>query len=457
MRYKKTILYVCLSVLAWPALSHASGLGERLAGQILLQVQSHGEAWYVNPKDQRRYYMKDGAAAYQIMRYLSLGISDADYARLIAGDAALKQRLLGRILLRVQEHGEAYYVCPRDKNVIYMKDGATAYQIMRNCSLGITNADLGQITTGSLSLPAQTTSETSGTTQEAPTLASNVQNGSSPTIQGCMIYPADNLWNRDVSELPVHASSQAWIDSIGATRNLHPDFGGQGEYGIPFSVVPGNQTRVPINFTAYGDESDPGPYPVPADAKVEGGEGSDGDRHVIVLDKDNCKLYELYRAFKNGNGWDADSGAIFDLASNALRPYGWTSADAAGLPILPGLVRYDEVAAGAIDHAIRFTAPHTQNGWIAPATHQAGSNNPSLPPMGARFRLKANYDISNFSGEAKAILEAMKKYGMILADNGSAWYFQGDGDPRWDDDDLNQLKSVPGSAFEAVYTGDINR
>jgi hypothetical protein len=235
--------------------------------------------------------------------------------------------------------------------------------------------------------------------------------------------------------------------------HLHPDFGENPEYGIPYVVVPGTQPKVPITWTAYGDESDPGPYPIPANAPIEAG----GDHHVLVVDSGSCKLYELYRAVKRNNGasWSADSGAVFDLRSNALRPEGWTSADAAGLPILPGLVRYDEVAGGVIKHAIRFTADSTQNGWIHPALHPAGSDNPSLPPMGLRVRLKANYDTSQFTGQARVIAVALKQYGMMLADNGSPWYFGGATDPRWNDDELNQLKDIPGSAFEAVQTGEI--
>jgi len=289
-----------------------------------------------------------------------------------------------------------------------------------------------------------------GNSNDVPRTTYNV-----PIVGSCQIFPTDNSWNQDVSKLPVNSMSAAYIASIGAARTLHPDFGGNGEYGIPFEVVSAGQAKVPINFTAYGDESDPGPYPIPANASVEGGVSSDGDRHVLVVDKYACKLYELYRAFKTTSGWDADSGAVFNLTSNALRPEGWTSTDAAGLPIYPGLVKYDEVASGSINHAIRFTASRTQNGYIHPATHQAGINNADLPPMGLRVRLKASFDISKFTGQSRVILEAMKKYGMIVADNGSNWYFQGDTDPRWNDDNLNQLKSVPGSAFEALETGAI--
>ncbi|MFA5935565.1 MAG: hypothetical protein WC787_01790 [Patescibacteria group bacterium] len=276
--------------------------------------------------------------------------------------------------------------------------------------------------------------------------------GNVTTISGCQVFPADNAWNQRVDSLAVHAKSATFINAISATKKLHPDFGENQEYGIPFNVVPGSQAKVPITWTAYGEESDPGPYPIPSDAKQEAA----SDRHVLVLDKDNCKLYELFNAEKNtGAGWSADSGAIWDLKTNALRPYGWTSADAAGLPILPGLIRYDEVAAGEIRHAIRFTAPSTQKGYILPATHHAGQTNTDYPPMGLRVRLKANYDISNVTGQARVIAEAMKTYGMMLADNGSSWFFQGATDPRWNDDELNQLKGIPGSAFEAVETGPI--
>lgn len=270
---------------------------------------------------------------------------------------------------------------------------------------------------------------------------------------GCQVFPADNPWNQDISQLPVRADSATFMASIGLSRTLHPDFGENPDYGIPYTVVEGNQAKVPITFTAYGDESDPGPYPIPANAKVEAG----GDRHVLVVDSGACKLYELYAAEKSasGSGWSADSGAVWNLNTGALRPQGWTSADAAGLPILPGLVRYDEVAAGEITHAIRFTASRTQAGMILPATHYARTGGSSDPPMGLRVRLKADYDISRLTGQARIIAVAMKKYGMILADNGSNWYFSGATDSRWNDDELNQLKSVPGSAFEAVDTGEI--
>ena len=277
--------------------------------------------------------------------------------------------------------------------------------------------------------------------------------GSVASVGGCTIFPADNPWNKDVSQSPLHSKSYTYINSIGASTGLHADFGETQTYGIPINVVPQSQAMVPIAYDAYGDESDPGPYPIPPTAQIE----ASSDHHILVLQQGACKLYELFAAHKdpNGAGWIAASGAVWDLKSNALRPYGWTSADAAGLPILPGLVRYDEVAAGAINHAIRFTASRTQKGYILPATHHAGSNNPDYPPMGLRVRMKANYDISGLTGQARVIAMAMKTYGMILADNGSNWYFTGATDPRWNDDELNQLKNVPGSAFEVVDTGEI--
>jgi len=283
--------------------------------------------------------------------------------------------------------------------------------------------------------------------------------GTAPVIAGCQVFPQDNAWNRDISQLPVHPNSANYMSklaSLGGNQKLHADFGSYTGYGIPFVVVPSSQPMVPITFTAYGDESDPGPYPIPPDAPVEGGSNSDGDRHVLVLQQGTCKLYEMYRAFKNATGWSADSGAIWDLNTGALRPAGWTSADAAGLPILPGLVRKDEVDGGQITHALRFTVSRTQRGYVLPATHWASSyTDPNLLPMGARLRLKASFDTSQFTGDARVILEALKKYGMIVADNGSNFYITGASDSRWDDADLDQLKTVPGSAFEVVDTGPI--
>ena len=275
-----------------------------------------------------------------------------------------------------------------------------------------------------------------------------------PTIGGCTVFPASNAWNQDISQLPIHPRSAqmiATIQSIGGD-DLHPDFGANPDYGIPYIVVPEDQATVPIAYDAYGDESDPGPFPIPLDAPVEAG----SDAHVLVVQQGTCTLFELFAASPTTRGWQADSGAKWDLTTGALRPIGWTSADAAGLPILPGLVRYDEVASGVIRHAIRVTFSKTQRGFILPATHFASSDgNPNLPAMGQRLRLRADYDISSLTGEARVIAVAMQTYGLIVADNGSNWFFQGATDPRWDDDDLNQLKRIPGTAFEVVDTGPV--
>ena len=277
----------------------------------------------------------------------------------------------------------------------------------------------------------------------------------SPEIAGCPVFPPGDIWSTPVDQLPVDGSSAAYVATIGTDANLHPDFGSGlwngGPIGIPFVVVGGDQPRRMASFL-YSDESDPGPYAVPLDAPIEGGSQSDGDRHAIALDRDNCVLYELYRAFpRPGGTWRADSGAIFDLRSHWLRPEGWTSADAAGLPIVPGLVRYEEVAAGEIRHAIRFTAPETRRAFVWPGRHFASRlTEARYPPMGQRFRLRAGFDIAGFSPEAQVILRALKKYGMILADNGSAWFLSGAPDERWDNDRLRDLRRVRGADFEAV-------
>jgi hypothetical protein len=279
-----------------------------------------------------------------------------------------------------------------------------------------------------------------------------------PTVGGCEMFPSDNPWNTPIDRAPVHPDSAAIVASIQSAggRRLHPDFGENPLYGIPFVVVAPSQPAVPVTYVAYGDESDPGPFPIPPDAPVEGGDAATGDRHVLVVRSGTCELFELYRAFPTGAGWQADSGARFDLGSNALRPLGWTSADAAGLPILPGLVRYDEVAAGEIRHAIRVTFARTRRGYVLPATHFASSSDAAdLPPMGMRFRLKASFDVASLTGQARVIAVAMQRYGLIVADNGSNWYFQGAPDPGWDDDDLDQLKAIDGSWFEAVDTGPV--
>jgi hypothetical protein len=294
--------------------------------------------------------------------------------------------------------------------------------------------------------------------------------GPYPDLGSCQVFPDppaslsprgpslanQAAWNQDVSKAPRDPRSATYIAYINASGGdrLHPDFGSPRPYGFPFAVVGPGQRRLPVHYTAYGDESDPGPFPVPGGAPVEGGNGSDGDRHVLAVDREACRLYELYRASYAPHPqphWNADSGAEWDLTSTALRPEGWTSADAAGLPIFPGLVRYDEVAAGRLEHAIRVTFDSTRDAYVHPAVHCAGdSASAAAPPMGLRLRLKAGYGLGGFSGPARTIAAAMKRYGLIVADNGSNWYFSGSSDRRWDDENLNQLKRIPGAAFEVV-------
>ena len=289
----------------------------------------------------------------------------------------------------------------------------------------------------------------------------NGNTGGAPSLDGCPIFPADNAWNTDISAYPVHANSDTYIDSIGRQTGMHADFGTVWDgapIGIPYVLVPGSQPMVPINFTDYGDESDPGPYPVPPDAPIEGGPQGGGDRHVLVVETGTCTLYELYNAWPQNGGasWDASSGAIWDLEVNDTRPAGWTSADAAGLPIFPGLVRYDEVVTnGVINHAIRFTVSSSQTGYIAPASHSAGDPDPSLPPMGLRLRMKASYDCSGLPAEIQVLCTAFKTYGLIVADNGSDWYVSGAPDPSWSDDNLHGIDGITGDAFEVVDTGPI--
>jgi hypothetical protein len=262
----------------------------------------------------------------------------------------------------------------------------------------------------------------------------------------CVVFPADNVWNTDITTLPVHPQSAQWLASTAAsTTTLHPDFG-RPPYGFPFNVVDNAHPTVSVSFQ-YPSESDPGPYPVGSDTSIENG----SDRHALIVNKDSCMLYELFGLSGSGGSWTAGSGAIFNLRTNTLRPAGWTSADAAGLPILPGLVRWDEVQAGAINHAIRFTVQQSDQSYIWPARHQAGiAANPALPPMGARFRLKAGYDLTAFSAQAKVILLAMQHYGLIVADNGSNWFFSGTQDAGWPDSLISELKMVPAAQFEAV-------
>src|SRR4051812_31852654 len=284
--------------------------------------------------------------------------------------------------------------------------------------------------------------------------------GRGADLNGFIPFPTDNAWNTDVSSMPVDPNSDNIIAFIGASSPLHPDFGAGlyngSKIGIPYQVVDTTtQPLVPIRIVAYKTESDPGPMPVPPNALIEGYPNpDDGDRHVLVLDRNGCWLYELYRAFKTHGAWKSDSSAIWDMTINEQRPYTWTSADAAGLPIFPGLVRYDEVSAGAINHAIRVTFSQTQRGFVLPATHFASNRvDATLPAMGMRLRLRADFDTGALTGQAQVIAVAMQRYGLIVADNGSNWFFQGAPDPGWNDTDLNQLKRIPGTAFEVVDTG----
>jgi hypothetical protein len=302
-----------------------------------------------------------------------------------------------------------------------------------------------------------TTTPATATATTTPTTTPTPHPATGGALDGCPNLPADSVWHAPVTSLPVLPHSAQYVASIGADAGVKADFGSGvwdgGPIGIPVTYVSGGQRPVPVSFT-YGDESDPGPYPIPADAAVEGGANSDGDRHVLIVDTGTCKLYELYDAHPNAGGsWQAGSGAVYDLTSDQLRPRGWTSADAAGLPITPGLVRYAEVAAGHIDHAIRVTVPSTQDAFLWPARHAASSStDPSLPPMGLRLRLKADVDVSGLPPQARVIARAMQTEGVIVADNGSPWYISGVPDSRWNNDDLRALGTLHGSDFEAVDT-----
>jgi hypothetical protein len=280
-----------------------------------------------------------------------------------------------------------------------------------------------------------------------------------PQAPNCPILPANNPWNQRVDRLPVARNSARLIASIGLSDPVHPDFGtvyNGAPNGIPYAVVSNRTRRVPVRFQ-YASESDKGPYPLPPNVPIEGGPRSSGDRHVIVIDRDTCVDYELYSAYPHdgGRSWTAGSGAIFDLRSNRLRPASWTSADAAGLPIFPGLARYDEVARGSIDHALRFTAPCTAPRYVYPARHEASTCSGFYPPMGLRVRLKASVNISGLPDQARIVAEALKRYGLILADNGSPWYISGAPNPRWSDDALHQLDRLTGRDFQVVDTSSL--
>ena len=287
-------------------------------------------------------------------------------------------------------------------------------------------------------------------------LAGSATTGSRlPQAPACPVFPATNAWNQRVDALPVARDSDRIVASVGVDDHVHADFGSGlwegGPIGIPITVVRGSQQKSRVAFR-YAAESDKGPYPIPRNVAIEGGRRSDGDRHAVIVDRDRCKLYELYALYpKRGGGWRAGSGAIWDLRSDRLRPKGWTSADAAGLPILPGLARYEEVARGRIDHALRFTVSRTRRAYVWPARHYASDlTDPSLPPMGLRFRLKRSYPIASFPRQARIVLRALKEYGMIVADNGSDWYISGAPHPKWSNEQLHTLHRVPGSAFEVV-------
>jgi hypothetical protein len=328
---------------------------------------------------------------------------------------------------------------------------------MRRLSLAIAFVTLGVLSVMSAGeAQAPTRPRTVASPAAMPAL------GPGASLHGKQLFPPDNPWNQDISSAPLDPNSANLISNMGPNDVLHPDFGTVWKgapNGIPYIVVAGSQPPVPINFTAWGAESDPGPYPIPRNAPVEGGPNSDNDRHVIVIDRDHWKLYEMFYAHpvSDGASWNAKSGAVFDLNSNALRPEGWTSADAAGLPIFPGLVRYDEVfEQREIRHALRFTVQRSRRAYVFPARHYAsGNTDPNLPPMGLRVRLKASVDISKFSPAIQVILRALKKYGMFVADNGGGWFLSGAPDRRWSDDELGMLKTIHGRDFEVVKMGQI--
>ena len=321
-------------------------------------------------------------------------------------------------------------------------------QISRRASLVSAVIVLVAVTAPALVAVSSVAAETSG-----------VELGPNADLKGIRLLPDDSPWHVDVSGAAVDSRSDAIMARIGLDTTLHPDFGTEWEgapIGIPYVVVNGDQAKVPVTFT-YADESDPGPYPIPPNPPIEGGPDGDGDRHVLILDRDSWKLWELFNARPNGEGWTADSGAVWDLKTNEVRPPRWTSADAAGLPILPGLIRHDEIIGKkSLDHAVRFTVAKTRQAYISPASHWASEHlDDDLPPMGMRIRLKADYDVSSFAPEIQVILQGLKTYGMILADNGSNLFISGAPDPRWNDDTLRQLKRVTAQDLEVVEMKDV--
>jgi hypothetical protein len=378
--------------------------------------------------------------------------------RLIAVAGAL---LMGAIVVAVTLFGGSGTGTRQPLGTIGMSPGQTA-------SPSVTALNATAATTDAAATDIALASATAGPTPAATTVPAPTARPATPraitlppitpkpvtpapvatTAAPCYVLPSSNVWNRDISRLAVQSNSAAMVSAIGLNAYLHPDFDAVGD-GIPYNIVTSSTPTFTVAFQ-YADESDPGPYPIPSNPRIESG----SDRHMLLLDIGRCKLWELYDAQKVGSGWAAGSGAFFDLRSNALRPDGWTSADAAGLPILPGLVRYEEVASGSINHAIRFTAPSTC-GYIYPATHLTAAPCSNLPPMGLRVRLKASVDISSFGPHAQVVLTALKRYGMILADNGSPWFISGVPDSRWNDDEFHQIQNLTGTDFEVVDTSSL--
>jgi hypothetical protein len=315
-------------------------------------------------------------------------------------------------------------------------------------------ADAGTPASADAGMPSQADSGTPAAPDAGPPAPAG------PMLAGCPVFPVDSEWNRDVSSDPVDPNTPTWMTHMGAgTKNLHADFGSNPAYGIPFEVVSGSQPGQRMQFR-YASQSDPGPYPFPDDVPIQGGQDAGGDRHAVVLDRDHCLLFETYDThwLGSGLGYSAGSGAVFDLRSSALRPDGWTSATASGLPILPGLARYDEAAAGEIRHALTFTSGTVAHAWVHPGTHYGESSDPTAPPMAIRVRLKAGFDLSRFNGLSRTILAALQRYGMFLVDEANADFvsLSGASDSRWDDHDLDQLKTVPFSAFEVVQSGAVH-
>jgi hypothetical protein len=373
--------------------------------------------------------------------------------RLIAVAGAL---LMGAIVVAVTLFGGSASVTPQPAGTLGVGQGQTATTsgmalnaTAATTAPGASDIALASATTGPTAVATIAPTATPRSITPPPVTPKAVTPAPVATVAApCYVLPSSNVWNRDISRLAVQSNSAAMVGAIGLNAYLHPDFDAIGD-GIPYNIVTSSTPTFSVAFQ-YADESDAGPYPIPSNPQIEKG----SDHHLVSLDIGRCKLWELYDAHKVGSGWAAGSGAFFDLRSNALRPDGWTSADAAGLPILPGLVRYEEVASGSINHAIRFTAPATC-GYIYPATHLTAAPCSNLPPMGLRVRLKASVDISSFGPHAQVVLTALKRYGMILADNGSPWFISGVPDTRWNDDEFHQIQNLTGTDFEVVDTSSL--